>query len=123
MSDDPPSEGILTAATAPGRAPHQDCVMRNGSGLVGYVGGIDINLNRINSAAHHDYAPGLSPYHDVQCKVEGPAARDVLRTAHLALERPPGAGLRPEPPVDAVPSNGKTSELSCPALGVRGAAS
>ena len=38
-----------------------------------FLGGIDINLNRIDTPAHN--AP--SPYHDVHCRLTGPVVRDA----------------------------------------------
>jgi phosphatidylserine/phosphatidylglycerophosphate/cardiolipin synthase-like enzyme len=115
LSDDPPSEGISDGRLRPAASHHtKSCVMRGREGLVAFVGGIDVNLNRTNSTAHHDYAPGGSPYHDVQCKLEGPAVRDVLRT-HLSRWND-----HPESPLEPTGQNGKTSDLGCAALGFSG---
>jgi phosphatidylserine/phosphatidylglycerophosphate/cardiolipin synthase-like enzyme len=40
---------------------------------IGYCGGIDVNPNRLDDANHLI----RSPYHDVHCRVEGRAARDL----------------------------------------------
>jgi phosphatidylserine/phosphatidylglycerophosphate/cardiolipin synthase-like enzyme len=50
-------------------------IVKGSSGLVAFCGGIDFNLNRI---LHRDSDPG-SPLHDVHCKIEGPAAWDLLQ--------------------------------------------
>ena len=58
---------------------------------VGYVGGIDINVNRLDAPGHHGArfrdADSLSPpkpgaYHDVHARVTGPAARDMVGIFH-----------------------------------------
>lgn len=41
---------------------------------VGYVGGIDINSDRLDDPAHRAFAP----FHDVQVRLEGPAVDDLL---------------------------------------------
>jgi phosphatidylserine/phosphatidylglycerophosphate/cardiolipin synthase-like enzyme len=60
-----------------------------GNGVVGYVGGIDMNQNRLDSPGHHGsawrpadeiaLAPAPSPraFHDVHARITGPAAADV----------------------------------------------
>ncbi len=115
LSDSPPSEGISDGRLRPAGSHHaKSCVMRGQDGLVAFLGGLDVNLNRTNSTAHHDYAPGGSPYHDIQVKVEGPAARDVLRT-HLSRWND-----HPETPLEPTPQNGKTADLGCAPLGFTG---
>ena len=107
-----PHEAILDGRTRPAASHHAKmAAIRNDRGLVAFVGGIDLNANRVNSGAHHDYLPGTQPYHDVQCRVEGPAARDVLRTF---LSR-----WNDHPPMDGLPDdyNGKTGDLFCTPLG------
>ncbi len=109
-------EAILDGRHRPGASHHAKmAVVRNADGLVAYVGGIDVNENRVNSVDHFDYLAGTGPYHDVQCRVEGPAARDVLRTF---LSR-----WNDHPTMGNVPSafNGKTGDLSCTALGFQSA--
>lgn len=51
-------------------------VVRNSGGYVGYCGGIDLNPDRLDDA-HHLAA---HPYHDLHCRVEGPAVRDLALT-------------------------------------------
>ena len=41
---------------------------------IAYLGGIDINSNRLDDPVHRAFAP----YHDVQVKLRGPAVSDVL---------------------------------------------
>jgi phosphatidylserine/phosphatidylglycerophosphate/cardiolipin synthase-like enzyme len=54
---------------------HQKVLLVRGSeGLVGFCGGIDLSFDRIQPVKRH---PG-SPYHDVHCRIEGPAARDLV---------------------------------------------
>lgn len=48
-------------------------VLKNDNGFMAYLGGIDINPNRLDDEHH----VAKSPYHDVQAKVEGPAVMDV----------------------------------------------
>jgi phosphatidylserine/phosphatidylglycerophosphate/cardiolipin synthase-like enzyme len=38
-----------------------------------YVGGIDINVNRLDTPSHN----AASPYHDVHCRLTGPVVRDA----------------------------------------------
>ena len=54
---------------------HQKLLVVNGSqGLIGFCGGIDINPDRTRPVSGD---PG-SPYHDVHCRMRGPAAADLL---------------------------------------------
>ena len=75
-----------------------------GNRVIGYVGGIDMNRNRVDSPGHHGRAwqppgPSSTPspraFHDVHARVTGPAAADVALTfAHRwafdASRQPPG---------------------------------
>jgi phosphatidylserine/phosphatidylglycerophosphate/cardiolipin synthase-like enzyme len=47
-----------------------------GNRIIGYVGGIDINKNRLDTPGHQ----ALDPYHDVHARVTGTAAWDVHTT-------------------------------------------
>jgi len=47
-----------------------------GSRIIGYVGGVDINKNRLDSPGHQS----AGPYHDVHSRVTGTAAWDVHQT-------------------------------------------
>jgi phosphatidylserine/phosphatidylglycerophosphate/cardiolipin synthase-like enzyme len=73
-----------------------------GSAYVGYLGGIDINSNRVDGPGHHASRPRgpetlgpphVEPYHDVHARVTGPAVLDVVGLFHeryrLALDAPP----------------------------------
>lgn len=115
------TEAILDGRHRPGASHHAKmAVVRNADGLVAWVGGIDINTNRINTQEHHDYEPGAMPYHDVQCKVEGPAARDVLRTFISRWNDHPALGFDPDRPTwtpQPDDFNGKTGDLICTSLG------
>lgn len=60
-----------------------------GNRVIGYVGGIDMNRNRVDSPGHHGRAwqppgPSKTPspraFHDVHARVTGPAAADVALT-------------------------------------------
>lgn len=60
-----------------------------GNRVVGYVGGIDMNRNRVDSPGHHGRAwqppgPSKTPspraFHDVHARVTGPAAADIALT-------------------------------------------
>ena len=114
------TEAILDGRHRPGASHHAKmAVVRNADGLVAWVGGIDINANRVNTAAHHDFEPGATPYHDVQCRIEGPAARDVLRTFISRWNDYPALGFDPDGPWTPQPDsfNGKTGDLECAPLG------
>lgn len=80
-----------------------------GSTYVGYVGGVDINTNRVDSPGHHGSRPRapealgpppVGPYHDVHARVTGPAALDIVGVFHeryrLALDAQP-AGVVQDP--------------------------
>ncbi len=47
-----------------------------GGDLVAYLGGIDINSDRPDSAMHR----AVHPFHDVQVRITGPAVADVIRS-------------------------------------------
>jgi phosphatidylserine/phosphatidylglycerophosphate/cardiolipin synthase-like enzyme len=51
-------------------------VIRGPSGVVAYCGGIDMRNNRLEDQRHL----GASPYHDLHCRVAGPAAFDFATT-------------------------------------------
>lgn len=54
---------------------HWKCtVVRNRKGTFAQLGGIDLNPNRLDDSQHK---PGGKQYHDVQCRIQGPAVRDV----------------------------------------------
>ena len=54
---------------------HWKCtVVRNRNGTFASLGGIDINPNRLDGP---DHKPGGKRYHDVHCRIQGPAVADV----------------------------------------------
>jgi phosphatidylserine/phosphatidylglycerophosphate/cardiolipin synthase-like enzyme len=57
---------------------HQKFVVgKSGAGdYFGYLGGIDINSDRVDSPLHR----ALFPYHDVQARLTGPALKDLIQT-------------------------------------------
>jgi phosphatidylserine/phosphatidylglycerophosphate/cardiolipin synthase-like enzyme len=57
---------------------HQKMVIiqRADQSFVGYLGGIDINSDRIDTPLHR----ALNPFHDAQACVKGPAVRDLAQT-------------------------------------------
>lgn len=57
---------------------HQKFVnIRDASGsFISYLGGIDINSNRVDDPFHR----AIYPFHDVQVRITGPAAKDVIQT-------------------------------------------
>jgi phosphatidylserine/phosphatidylglycerophosphate/cardiolipin synthase-like enzyme len=69
-----------------------------GNAVVGYVGGIDMNQNRLDSPGHHGSAwrpadevaltPAPSPraFHDVHARITGPAAADVALSFQVRWE-------------------------------------
>jgi phosphatidylserine/phosphatidylglycerophosphate/cardiolipin synthase-like enzyme len=104
-------QAILDSRHRPAASHHaKSVILKNGAGLVAYVGGIDIHSNRTNGGLHTDHAPGEF-YHDIQCKIEGPAARDVLRTFISRWNDHPLS----DSPSD--PYNGKTADMQCLDLG------
>jgi len=57
---------------------HQKFVVgKTGAGeFFGYLGGIDINSNRVDSPLHR----AMFPYHDVQARLTGPALKDLIQS-------------------------------------------
>ncbi|TDB89411.1 hypothetical protein E1264_08335 [Actinomadura sp. KC216] len=65
-------------------------VRRVGGEVVGYVGGIDVTRNRLDTPGHHGKAwrppgessnsPKVDPFHDVHARITGPAAADLALT-------------------------------------------
>ena len=60
-----------------------------GSTVVGYLGGIDMNRNRLDTPGHHGRSwrppgaggpPSSQSFHDVHARITGPAAADVAHT-------------------------------------------
>ena len=81
-----------------------------------YVGGIDVNVNRLDSPGHHAARwiepdspdePAPDPFHDVHCRLTGPAAAEVFHVfkgrdeAHLTDAE---IASRPAEDVPVVPS-------------------
>ena len=90
-------------------------VINNDGGLAAFCGGIDLKCNRLQEVGHryptsHYHADCDEPgYHDVHCKVEGPATMDFLDTFRQRWtnhpECPPGDSLAGTPPVRTPPAN------------------
>jgi phosphatidylserine/phosphatidylglycerophosphate/cardiolipin synthase-like enzyme len=84
LADNPLAENPLHVALVPVPALthvgvyHQKIVVirRAAGDLVAYVGGIDINSDRLDDPAHR----ALAPFHDVQVRVTGPAVAEVVAT-------------------------------------------
>ena len=67
-----------------------------GNRVVGYLGGVDVNQNRLDTPGHHGSAwkapsdvsntPSPRAFHDVHARVTGPAAADVARTFETRWE-------------------------------------
>ena len=54
---------------------HWKCsVVRNRHGTFAQLGGIDLNPDRLDDSQHKK---SVKPYHDVQCRIQGPAVQDV----------------------------------------------
>lgn len=73
-------------------------VTKVGNDFTGYIGGVDLNPNRIDDADHlHP-----QPFHDVHAKLVGPAVRDLALTFHERWLRD-GDGSVPafNPPADS----------------------
>jgi phosphatidylserine/phosphatidylglycerophosphate/cardiolipin synthase-like enzyme len=73
----------------------------------GYVGGIDINCDRVDSPLHR----AVFPYHDVQARLTGPALKDLIqsfaeRSAYDHVTLP-----FPVPDIPPQPEPGKTGHL------------
>lgn len=99
-------------------AHHQKLLVVKGSrGLIGFVGGLDINSDRITVVG----ATQGEPLHDVHCRIMGPAARDALETFvrrwdhhpdHAGIDAARGGLLgrsEPVPPPVGSPPPGSTS--------------
>jgi phosphatidylserine/phosphatidylglycerophosphate/cardiolipin synthase-like enzyme len=79
-----------------------------GNKVVGYLGGIDINRNRLDAPGHHGQAwrspeqrssaPSAHAFHDVHARVTGPAAADVARTFEVRWVFDTGRRLAGSPP-------------------------
>lgn len=117
-SNIPQGQAIFDARYRPLASHHQKyAVLKNSDGLVAYVGGIDIKSNRVNSADHDNFAQSkgfnrLGPYHDVHCKIEGPAANDVLRSFIFRWND------HPKLSIPDTKTNGKKGNIACPDLGI-----
>jgi phosphatidylserine/phosphatidylglycerophosphate/cardiolipin synthase-like enzyme len=65
----------------PNGSHHQKVVIVNGEeGLTAFCGGIDIDPNRVFPMGVNGSNFNGAPFHDVHCRVRGPAAWDVLQT-------------------------------------------
>jgi phosphatidylserine/phosphatidylglycerophosphate/cardiolipin synthase-like enzyme len=104
-----PTAGAITDDRHPLFGAHHQKLLAVGgeNGLVAFCGGCDINPDRIFGAGiRGSFAPG-APLHDVHCRVQGPAADDLLSVfverwdshpATRAIDQARG-GLLPAPPV------------------------
>ncbi len=79
---------------------------------IGYVGGIDLNEDRVDSPGHQGAAwrkadavtdPVAAPFHDVHCRVTGPAASEVFQVFASRYRRD-SAGDATAAPVLATPT-------------------
>ena len=72
---------ILDGRTLRYGSHHQKILIVKGvKGLIAYCGGVDINEDRILQVGSTDGAP----FHDVHCRIQGPAAHELLK---IFLER------------------------------------
>ncbi len=51
-------------------------IVKNSGGYIGYCGGIDLSSNRLDDTRHLRQGP----YHDVHCRIDGPAVHDLALT-------------------------------------------
>ena len=82
---------------------HVKCVViHNSRGIFAHLGGMDINPNRLDDPAHE---PDGKKYHDVHCRIEGPAVVDVIKAfADRWNDHPEGGNMGISTPI-AVPLN------------------
>ncbi|MBI4174999.1 phosphatidylserine/phosphatidylglycerophosphate/cardiolipin synthase family protein [Candidatus Berkelbacteria bacterium] len=85
------TSAILDDRTLKFGSHHQKLLVVYGTqGLVAFLGGIDIHPNRINPDGK-----GM-PHHDVHCRIEGPAAWDVLQVfSERWFDHPDRSSLQP----------------------------
>jgi phosphatidylserine/phosphatidylglycerophosphate/cardiolipin synthase-like enzyme len=77
-------------------------IRTNGGQLVSYVGGIDINSDRLDTPIHR----AAKPFHDVQVRITGPAVVDVIRSyAERAVAHGGAVGIT-TPAAGSVPDAG-----------------
>ena len=71
---------------------------------VAYLGGIDLNSDRIDTSLHR----AVHPFHDVQLRVTGPAVKDVITSFHERLHLHQPTAVAPVPPssVGTIPNAG-----------------
>lgn len=95
-------QAILDDRTLPYGSHHQKILVVKGKdGLIAFCGGVDINPDRIVQGGP---TPG-APFHDVHCRIKGPAAHEVLKIFRQRWEDHPGhAGLEEDPAL----------QISCP---------
>lgn len=78
-------------------------IRRTDGSYVAYLGGIDLNSDRIDTSLHR----AIHPFHDVQLRITGPAVADVLRSFEERLHHhDPGATLPVPVPSAAIPDTG-----------------
>jgi phosphatidylserine/phosphatidylglycerophosphate/cardiolipin synthase-like enzyme len=75
-----------------------------GGDAIAYVGGIDINSDRVDDPLHR----AIAPFHDVQVRLSGPSANEVAKVyAERASYYPPAAArLQPQDDSTTVPHSG-----------------
>ncbi len=69
---------VLDAEHSTAGSHHIKCaIVHNSRGTVAFLGGIDLYSNRLDGPKH---LPTDTKYHDIQCRVLGPAINDVVKT-------------------------------------------
>lgn len=71
---------VFIAQFLPGSHHQKVLVVKGSEGLIAFVGGVDWNPDRINNLRTGSFSGQAgSPLHDVHCRIEGPAAKQVLK--------------------------------------------
>lgn len=107
---------ILDSRTLSVGSHHQKILIVKGAeGLIAFCGGADINPDRI----HQTGSTRGAPFHDVHCRIKGPAAHELLKIFRERWQDHPDRALRESECAVKLRNRGLDPARYCPLLGLK----
>lgn len=107
---------ILDGRTLSYGSHHQKVLIVKGAqGLIAFCGGVDINSDRILQAGA---TPG-APFHDVHCRIQGPAAHELLKIFLQRWQDHPDRAMRESECAEKLRNRRLDPGKYCPLLGLK----